>query len=163
MDAEHQNAMYRPDFVRRVLERRRADAERERQQGEAEHQQDLATKAAEERSVRLGKLKAKVISTDGERVLVKKVIAYAGALHDVDPKLITAPANGKRRQSIIIERARIDAILLVRELRPDMSANQIGRLFNRDHSTVLNILWKYAKVERYQSSGPRPEGVSKCG
>lgn len=44
---------------------------------------------------------------------------------------------------------RFHAIALAVDLRPDLSLTTIGRLFNRDHSTIINArnVWKTATIE----------------
>lgn len=44
--------------------------------------------------------------------------------------------------------ARWRAIAEVEFRRPDLSSAQIGRYFNRDHSTILTILKKVSRIDR---------------
>lgn len=52
---------------------------------------------------------------------------------------------GPRRQQALA-RARMTALALVRDLRGDMSYPQIGRVFDRDHSTVMHAVERSAEL-----------------
>ena len=50
-----------------------------------------------------------------------------------------------RRHKFVI--ARHEAMAAVKQAKPDMSYPQMGRLFNRDHSTVLYAVKKHNRGE----------------
>jgi len=54
-----------------------------------------------------------------------------------------------RKRSVRISLARFAAIGAVRQARPDYSTPQLGRYFNRDHTSILNSLrvWRTGKVK----------------
>jgi chromosomal replication initiation ATPase DnaA len=63
--------------------------------------------------------------------IIEKVAAFHG--------LPTEALTGNSRERVIIE-ARFDAIKAVADTRPDMSLTQIGKIFNRDHTSILHAL-----------------------
>ena len=65
----------------------------------------------------------------------KKIIAQVAAIHG----LSVAEVMSNRRNRPVVE-ARFDAIKAVADIRPDMSLPQIGRLFGKDHTTILHAL-----------------------
>ena len=56
---------------------------------------------------------------------------------------------GPRRSHHLVK-ARHEAMAAVWEARPDMSTIQIGKLFNRDHSSILYALGKLGKTLAYR-------------
>ncbi|WP_395451170.1 helix-turn-helix domain-containing protein [Aminobacter sp. UC22_36] len=150
MYVEHQNVMYRPEFVRAVNERRRQIAEA-RKQGPAEpalsaeeqRALDWPNAVAAARKIEAGWLES------GQRIPVKEIIRHFAKLHGVHPSDITM--KGMKRNEVLA--ARIEAILLINKLRPEFSSTKLGHIFNRDHSSILHILSKYGGV---QKSGQRP-------
>ncbi|MBX3751922.1 MAG: hypothetical protein KF897_17725, partial [Opitutaceae bacterium] len=56
---------------------------------------------------------------------------------------------GASRTRHVVE-ARFEAIRLVRAARPDLSLPAIGRLFNRDHTTILHALKRAGTTVRPQ-------------
>lgn len=75
---------------------------------------------------------------DTDTVSVKDIIRSVEFRHGLTPGEIT----GARRNAKVV-RARQEAMWIAKELHPHLSFPTIGRLFNRDHSTVLHALKKY--------------------
>lgn len=71
----------------------------------------------------------------GDMPPVKAVIEAVCASHG----LAVEDVVGRRKFKILAD-ARIDAIRMVAEVRPDLSSSQIGRFFGRDHTTILYVL-----------------------
>lgn len=71
------------------------------------------------------------------REIVERVADYTG----FKPGDLTGHC---RLRKIVL--ARWLAIWLVRELRPDLSISLIGRLFNRDHTTIIHALREYPRL-----------------
>lgn len=74
---------------------------------------------------------------------IVQIIAEVAARHDLRPEEITGPERWKRNC-----RARYEAMWLARQAvgrdgKPLYSLPQIGRFFNRDHTTVLNALRRH--------------------
>lgn len=67
----------------------------------------------------------------------REIISRVGALHGYTLAEITGPRLEKK-----LVQARFDAIKAVADGRPDMSLPQIGRVFNRDHTSILHALNK---------------------
>lgn len=59
--------------------------------------------------------------------------------------LTYADMIGKSRRKHIVQ-ARHEAIWAVRDARPDMSLPQIGRLFHKDHTSILHALRKRGQL-----------------
>ncbi|PLP56243.1 hypothetical protein CYK37_26030 [Mesorhizobium loti] len=78
------------------------------------------------------------------RMPAREIISRVGALHGYRLDEITGPRLEKK-----LVQARFDAIKAVADARPDMSLPQIGRIFNRDHTSILHALKK--------RGGRRPE------
>lgn len=66
---------------------------------------------------------------------IKALIGEVARRHSVSVELIRS-----RRRSAEIVRARWEAIRLVHERFPALSSPQLGRLFGKDHSTILGVL-----------------------
>lgn len=145
-----------PELVRRVKQRQRQEAEAARVKAmeeasarRREHQEALR-KAHDE--VRAAIQKAKEIAAQklsSGRMSVKEIIQHVATIRMVKPSDITGP----RRIKPFFE-ARVEAILTVYRMRPDMSSVQIGKAFNRDHTSILHILWKYGGVEKQARGKP---------
>lgn len=67
----------------------------------------------------------------------KRIIQMVALAHGVRVSDIL----GRRRDKLVYA-ARQDAVKAVAEARPDLSLPQIGRIFDRDHTTILNSLRK---------------------
>jgi len=71
----------------------------------------------------------------GRKVSVKDIIRVIANKHGVSAGEILGP---RRSRDIIA--ARFEAIALARKLRPELSLPQLGRQFNRDHTSILAAL-----------------------
>jgi hypothetical protein len=69
---------------------------------------------------------------------VRAIITKVAEQHSLTYRDILGPARFKN----IVE-ARMDAIVAVHLAKPDLSLCQLGRLFNRDHTTILWTLRKW--------------------
>lgn len=70
----------------------------------------------------------------------KRIIAHTAEAFGFTYADILGP-----RQLAPLVRARWAAIAAVREARPDISTTQLGRVFNRDHTTILHA---FRQIER---------------
>lgn len=77
-----------------------------------------------------------VIST-GDRVSTKEIIAHVAAIYCIPVSEIL----GQRRNRPVVS-ARFAAMKAVADRRPDLSLPQIGKIFGRDHTTVLHAINK---------------------
>lgn len=84
----------------------------------------------------------------------REIISRVGALHGYTLAEITGPRLEKK-----LVQARFDAIKAVADHRPDLSLPQIGRIFNRDHTSILHALRKRGgrRPEQGQVRGPEQE------
>ncbi len=74
------------------------------------------------------------------RIPTKEIIAAVAQAHKVEVDDILG--HGRSRFLIC---ARHHAITQCIELRPDLSLSHIGRIFNRDHSTIIHARDSWAK------------------
>lgn len=83
---------------------------------------------------------------DTDSVSVRDIIRSVEFRHGLTPGEIT----GARRNTKVV-RARHEAMWIAKELHPHLSFPAIGRIFNRDHTTVLHALRKYeARMVEYR-------------
>lgn len=140
----HYRAGYNPDFIRKLQEKReqerrrklRAEAAKERRRIEKEHSEIKQAVQAARDAAKREQEEAARIELQG-RVPVKDIIAHVAHLHLLKPDDLIGP----RRMKHIIA-ARHEAIRVTANLRPDLSLPQIGRAFNKDHTTILHALRK---------------------
>jgi chromosomal replication initiator protein len=66
---------------------------------------------------------------------VREIIAQVAAFHGFPPEVILS----QRRDRPAVA-ARYEAIRAVREIRPELSTTVIGKLFDRDHTSILHAL-----------------------
>jgi len=154
----HYRAKLNPDFVRRVRERRReearaaqiaAEVEKRRQAAEKEESRKAAQAMKATQAYRIivvneaheGKYPARSII---ERVSVAMGIPYREIV-------------GASRMRDIAE-ARQVAMYEVRKLRPDLSLPQIGRIFGRDHTTVLHAVQKIGAMRAALNTSLKQNG-----
>lgn len=138
--AHHYRPQLNPTYVRAVRQKR----ERERQIEGAERRAMIKARnealkqavASARAAIREAKEAAEARALEG-RVPVRDIIAHIAALHCLKPGDLTGP----RRMKNIVE-ARHEAVRVVADLRPDLSLPQIGRAFNKDHTTILHALRK---------------------
>jgi len=67
----------------------------------------------------------------------RRIVAHIARKHGVTPEDIYGP----RRHAVVME-ARFEAVAMVYTMNPAWSLPQLGRFFNRDHTTVLHCLRK---------------------
>lgn len=70
---------------------------------------------------------------------VRSLIDRVGAFHGISFEDIVGPRRDRKTVA-----ARFDAIAAVHKARPDLSTPQIGRHFNRDHTSILHALSRRA-------------------
>ncbi|WP_054312112.1 helix-turn-helix domain-containing protein [Mesorhizobium sp. 1M-11] len=90
------------------------------------------------------------------RTPAREIISRVGALHGYTLAEITGPRLEKR-----LVQARFDAIKAVADARPDMSLPQIGRIFNRDHTSILHALKKRGGRRPEQQGPGQQQGAAK--
>lgn len=73
----------------------------------------------------------------GSKTPARDIISRVAAAHGYTLAQIIGPRLEKK-----LVHARFDAVKAVAEGRPDMSLPQIGRVFNRDHTSILHALNK---------------------
>lgn len=76
-----------------------------------------------------------------QRRQARKIIAAVAAEHDIDPYDIISYKRQKH-----IHRARQEAIRKVAHMCPSLTSTDMGRLFNRDHATILYTLGQSKKA-----------------
>ncbi len=117
----------------RAENRKRAELKRE---AELEALRVKAEAEAEERRLQAKAVaEYRCIDVLEVKTPAKKIIAQVAALHGLSVREVLS----NRRNRPVVE-ARFDAIKAVADIRPDMSLPQIGRLFGRDHTTILHAL-----------------------
>ncbi|WP_173931374.1 helix-turn-helix domain-containing protein [Chelativorans sp. Marseille-P2723] len=146
---------FNPDFLARVRKKKRAEAkkaakEEMRRQIEARAKQyaerakqmekSLDTlKAQRAAEIRFSKMMAEISSRSEKRrsapIRVIDIIAIVAAKHGLTIGDIKGPL---RQRNIVL--ARHEAIALARKERPDLSLTQLGRQFDRDHTSILHAL-----------------------
>lgn len=165
--AFHYRPGLNPAFVRKVMERKRkeeeqkrlrkekADAEKARKKFEAAmlREQQKREREEREREERAKASLANVLNQYREIIVlgvkrsVKDIIHETAQLCRVSVDDIMGRSSQKR-----IADARHLAMYRIRKERPDMSLPQIGRVFDRDHTTVIAAI---RKIE-CQRSGKDP-------
>lgn len=112
---------------RRQIEAWAARAAAERQ--EAENEAELVRTLAAYRCI--------VVRGTGPKEPARDIVAKVAALHGMTASEVISA----RRDRKTVE-ARFDAIKAVADARPDLSLPQIGRIFERDHTSILHALRK---------------------
>lgn len=128
------NVMYNPEFVRRVMARRK------------QAQLEAARKAREEERVR------RVV--EGRAARNSNIMSLRSGLLKQAAAIIKAVATehglnssdilGYNREHAVFN-ARVEAVLRVKLEVPVISLPLMGRAFNRDHSSILYILHRYGE------------------
>lgn len=137
-----------PAFAKRVWAKRR-EAEREQRAmavREAERErQRLLKKQADEAAARIAKLE------DERRARLEKAVAAQQILGADIGRAIAATHGylwtdilGPSRNRALVK-VRQECIRAVADARTDLSLPQLGRIFNRDHTTILHALRKTRK------------------
>lgn len=92
----------------------------------------------------------------GAKTPAREIISRVGALHGYTLAEITGP----RLEKSLVQ-ARFDAIKAVADARPDLSLPQIGRIFNRDHTSILHALKKRGGRRPEQQGPGQQQGAAK--
>lgn len=140
-----------PSFVKKVWKERRErkareEAEQRRQKSQSPQPELIRRPTAEEVRARFRVIEG---SEGMPRPAGLDIIKQVCEAHNVP----VAYVLGKSRNRAIVD-ARQAAMAAVYQLRPDMSCPQIGKLFNRDHTTVLYAIVKLG-VHVSQTGGQR--------
>lgn len=147
-----------PDFVRRVMEKRKQE-EKQRQAQEAARREAEAMLAEAGALKRLQGMRAKAaiekacehyrqLEVKTGRKSVKQIIFEVALQHGVRPSEVT---GSSRNRDIV--KIRHEAIWLARQLRPDLSLPALGRQFGgRDHTTILHALNKMAALHMKEAA-----------
>lgn len=119
--------IYNPAFRQNALRKQEKEA-REREMKERLRQEQSRARAA-------------FLSIPRDRkITVLEVIAAVAAKHG----LTSDDIIGRSRKLNVLA-ARKEAMRMAHSLRPDLSSPQLGRIFKRDHTTILYILGKINK------------------
>lgn len=127
-----------PQLLKKIRERKKAEEAkakktrgvRRSQYSELQDLKKLKTMVPKEAKERIDSLKG----TPDESMSVKDIIEMVAANHNMTyDQLITL----KFRKNVA---ARYDAIETVKLLKPHLSSTQLGKFFNRDHTTILYAL-----------------------
>lgn len=150
MSATSDATVYRPGFNPEFLARARERNERETRQREIQELKEMREREAERRrrEMVVENLKAKnsvasLLSQYRELELtygkksVRQIILEVALKYNISPDAIT----GRSRAKNIIP-ARHEAIWRARYERPDLSLPQIGKVFDRDHTSCLAAIRK---------------------
>lgn len=137
-----QPRVFNPDFVRRVHAKRRMEAEKA---AIAEHARKEAERAEQWRR-----------TVENRRRQAEEIEAqeHAEAMKDAPPSVRSIIArieveyglpegsivSGSRKAPVV--KARFEAMARAREARPDLSLPALGRIFQKDHTTLIHALRK---------------------
>lgn len=148
-DAHQYRPRYNPDFVRRVRAKRRVEAQRAA----------LAREAAEREARRLAEAEFRAANRAAAQAVREERAVEEYRIIDLSAGSARVPARtiieqvsqktgipyaeiiGVTRKRAIAA-ARMTAMYEVRMRRPDMSLPQIGKVFKRDHTTILHAIRK---------------------
>lgn len=137
--------VFNPAFVARVQKKRRElariaaaqEAERKERERQARWQaivQDRIAKAEEAEK----RMEAdNVVALSDAPISVRSIIAQVEREHGLPIGSIISPT---RKAPVV--KARFEAIVRAREARPDLSLPALGRIFRRDHTSILSALRK---------------------
>lgn len=121
VEGSHYRAPMNPDFVRKVHAKRKAE--------------DAARQRARAKEAKAAAIKMLAEAVPGDKHSMRWIIANIALAHDLTPDQITGPSRLSH-----IGKARIEAIITIRRLRPDVSTPAIGKAMNRDHTSILHTL-----------------------
>lgn len=79
----------------------------------------------------------RIIDVLAPRTPAREIIRRVGEFQGFTSEQIVGPGIEKK-----LVQARFDAIKAVADGRPDLSLKQIGHIFNRDHTSIINALKK---------------------
>lgn len=162
-DAHNYRAPLNPAFVRRVMEQRQRETRKMEMLAEAESRR----RYEEESRVRAELIAAQrkeaqaFKATEAYRVII---VSEAGEGKQSARSIIDRVASvfgvsygeivGQRRNRHVVA-ARHAAIQAVVEARPDMTLPMVGRIFNKDHTTIMHALGKKKRAASKQEGQPR--------
>lgn len=126
------------EAARRRLEEAYQAAEMARERAQAEAA-EVARRVQEALLAKKAVITAKYGSEDARHIIMEVAIAHGVSYEDI---------LGRSRARHLVA-ARHEAIYEVRKRRPHLSLPQIGRIFKRDHTTILHAL---RRMERKQES-----------
>lgn len=138
-------AFVQPEIVRSIeqirIEKRAAALEAQRQKAAAwssllDEMKEKAALAAQ------APLLYRTIQIRDVRTPVRSLIERVAAFHGLSYEVIVGPRRD--RASVA---ARFDAIKAVHDARPDLTTPQIGKHFNRDHTSILHALGRLNKTK----------------
>lgn len=133
---EDRLSLYNPEFVARVHAKRRREAAAGRR--EAERQEAAKRQRRLEREAEIAAASEQMRDRQkalGARVLASQIIAEVAADFGLSAADIIGPSRFRH-----VVAARRQALATVRMQRPDLSLLQLGRIFRRDHTTVMHSL-----------------------
>jgi len=137
-DAFDRNRGYNPAFIARVWEKKRREAARQEQGNAAP---DPAVVERERRAAERFERLIASLSAGDRRINVRDVIAAVARRNG----LTVADIVGSRRDRRAVA-ARREAIVEARRLRPDLALTALGRIFRRDHTSILHALRRAAEA-----------------
>ncbi len=79
----------------------------------------------------------------GPKTPAREIISRIGVVHGYSLAEIIGPGLEKP-----LVQARYDAIKAVADHRPELSTTQLGRIFNRDHASIIHALKKRGGRQR---------------
>lgn len=153
VDNEHDDRRYHgynPEFARRVREKRRrreaaelrvkVESDRLREQAEMKAAREEYVRVLEQRNEETIREREERIKNASElcnlsTMTGRQIAAYVGAQYGVTFDEIVSASRTRR-----VTLARQIAMATIRARKPDLSLPQIGKIFNKDHTTVLAAL-----------------------
>lgn len=148
-DGHHYRARYNPAFVQRVLERRKKEARK----AELQAQQQAALRLEMEiNAARIAKAAERaereqhivdefriidLSHIEPERRPARAIIDLVSQAHGIS----YAEIMGRSRVNPIVA-ARQAAMFEVHKRRPDLTLPQLGKIFGKDHTTILHAIRK---------------------
>lgn len=140
-----------PSFHKKAQRNNKLRAEQKAREEEARRTEEEKTRLEEQKIALLQKqaerrfrdmiARLKRGDDDNAELMVKQPVREIIAAVSVDTGVPVADILGPRRTKHIVE-ARFQAIAEARKRRPDLSLPQLGRAFNRDHTSILSALRK---------------------
>lgn len=138
-------AVAEPAPIVRTIQQIRAEKRREAEAARKREIEAWRKKLEEDKQRRIDELRAsaavdayRCITVRGMpevKVPAKEIIAKVAAMHN----MTAAEILSNRRHRPVVE-ARHDAIKAVADARPDLSLPQIGRIFGKDHTSIIHAL-----------------------
>jgi len=128
-----------PAFLAKIRERRALEAQLAKEQRQAELIERMEREAQAERRLRsvLSELRARIGGTDDKLL---RILEATATKHGVKSAEIVGPSVQRH-----VVAARYEAILAMHKACPEASPAQIGRIVNRDRTTVIHALKRTRK------------------